>query len=122
MPGERMFTDEIQVTELEARQYAEENGIYAFLETSAKTGRNVQEAFISAVRGILTKDGALKLNDRNMIGMSSPNLASSTTVYYVIKGILFRLSRTQHCKRCLYSLICDYCLLCTVQRASCDRP
>ncbi|KAA3677522.1 Ras-related protein Rab-4B [Paragonimus westermani] len=71
--------DSRQVTELEARQYAEENGIHGFLETSAKTGRNVQEAFISAVRGILTRDGALKLNDRSIVGMSCPSLASSIT-------------------------------------------
>jgi len=51
------------VTFEEARQFAEENGL-TFLETSAKTGERVEEAFQETARSIFAniQDGSLDLN------------------------------------------------------------
>ncbi|CAH8536604.1 unnamed protein product [Schistosoma haematobium] len=42
-----------EVTELEGKQCAIDNGAYTFLETSAKNGSNVLDAFTAAVRSVL---------------------------------------------------------------------
>ncbi len=51
------------VTHEEARQFAEENGL-TFVETSAKTGERVEEAFIDTAKSIFRniQDGSLDLN------------------------------------------------------------
>lgn len=51
------------VTYEEARQFAEENGL-TFVETSAKTGEKVEEAFIDTAKQIFQniQDGSLDLN------------------------------------------------------------
>ncbi len=51
------------VTYEEARQFAEENGL-TFVETSAKTGERVEDAFIDTARAIFQniQDGSLDLN------------------------------------------------------------
>ncbi|TRY63224.1 hypothetical protein TCAL_11313 [Tigriopus californicus] len=51
------------VTYEEAKQFAEENGL-AFLETSAKTGEKVEDAFAQAAKHIFQsiQDGSLDLN------------------------------------------------------------
>uniref|UniRef100_A0A2K6F172 RAB14, member RAS oncogene family n=1 Tax=Propithecus coquereli TaxID=379532 RepID=A0A2K6F172_PROCO len=50
------------ITYEEAKQFAEENGL--FLEASAKTGENIQDAFLNAVKTIYQniQDGNLDLN------------------------------------------------------------
>lgn len=51
------------VTREEAEQFAQENGLM-FLETSARTGENVEEAFLETARIIYQniQDGSLELN------------------------------------------------------------
>ena len=53
------------VTFEEAKQFAEENGLM-FVETSAKTGDGVEEAFLETARKIyqIIQDGSLDLNAR----------------------------------------------------------
>jgi len=46
--------DERKVSYLEASRFAQENGLL-FLETSAKSGDNVEDVFIKSARAILTK-------------------------------------------------------------------
>ena len=46
--------DEREVTFLEASRFAQENGLM-FLETSAKTGQCVEEAFLQCSKNILAK-------------------------------------------------------------------
>ena len=46
--------DEREVTFLEASRFAQENGLM-FLETSAKTGQSVEEAFLQCSKNILAK-------------------------------------------------------------------
>ncbi|THD27133.1 putative rab subfamily protein of small gtpase [Fasciola hepatica] len=67
-----------QVSEMEARQCAEDNGVYAFLETSAKTGKNVHEAFISTARGILLRNPGLKHGDSIPSGLGASQLNSGS--------------------------------------------
>ncbi|VDP86900.1 unnamed protein product [Echinostoma caproni] len=61
---------------MEAQQCAEDNGVYAFLETSAKTGKNVHEAFISAARGILARNPGLKNGESIPSGIGASQLSS----------------------------------------------
>ncbi|VDM03579.1 unnamed protein product [Schistocephalus solidus] len=63
-----------EVTELEAREFAEENGVHAFMETSAKLGDNVQEAFYEGARTALERAKASNTTD-----MFLPAGSSSTT-------------------------------------------
>ncbi|KAL7065013.1 hypothetical protein AAHC03_05404 [Spirometra sp. Aus1] len=52
-----------EVTESEARQFAEENGVHAFMETSAKLGDNIQEAFYEGARTALERAKASNTTD-----------------------------------------------------------
>jgi len=75
------------VTELEARTFAEENGVHAFMETSAKLGDNVQEAFYAGARTAIERAKATHSTDMflpatGQVGASylhaRPNIASRT--------------------------------------------
>lgn len=60
-----------QVTHWEANSFAQENGLQ-FVETSALTGENIDEAFATCVRGILTKVKVGELDvDRYAVGGST---------------------------------------------------
>ena len=52
--GGRGLTAAAQVTFLEASRFAQENELM-FLETSARTGENVEETFLKCARTILNK-------------------------------------------------------------------
>lgn len=62
------------VTHEEAKQFAQENGLM-FIETSAKTGTNVEEAFLETARRIFTniQDGSLDLNAAESGVQHKPN-------------------------------------------------
>ncbi|CAL8089198.1 unnamed protein product [Calicophoron daubneyi] len=70
-----------QVTELEARQCAEDNDVYSFLETSAKTGQNVNEAFVSAARGILARAPNSKNSELFPVGIGPAQLAAPAAAH-----------------------------------------
>ncbi|VDL58765.1 unnamed protein product, partial [Hymenolepis diminuta] len=60
-----------QVTHWEANSFAQENGLQ-FVETSALTGENIDEAFATCVRGILAKVKVGELDaDRYAVGGST---------------------------------------------------
>ncbi|KAM7537044.1 hypothetical protein Aperf_G00000070948 [Anoplocephala perfoliata] len=64
---DRVDTDG-QVTHWEANTFAQENGLQ-FIETSALTGENVDEAFATCVRALLAKVKAGELDaDRHVVG------------------------------------------------------
>lgn len=52
-----------EVSHEEAQQFAAENGLY-FIETSAKTGENVEEAFLKTAQLIFQniQDGSVNVN------------------------------------------------------------
>ncbi|KAL5110022.1 Ras-related protein Rab-4A [Taenia crassiceps] len=52
-----------EVNEEEARQFAKDNGVHDFIETSAKFGDNVQEAFYAAARTALERAKATQSTD-----------------------------------------------------------
>ncbi|VDD75689.1 unnamed protein product [Mesocestoides corti] len=52
-----------EVNEEEARQFAKENGVHDFMETSAKLGDNIQEAFYAAARTALDRAKATQSTD-----------------------------------------------------------
>ena len=56
-----------QVTTEEGKQFADRNGLL-FLETSAKTSFNVDEAFLKTARGIFTKIQSGELDNNVMTG------------------------------------------------------
>ncbi|KAH9423238.1 Ras- protein Rab-14 [Dermatophagoides pteronyssinus] len=70
------------VTYEEAKQFADENGLM-FIETSAKTGDGVEEAFLETARRIFSniQDGSLDLNaaESGVQHKPSPVLSSSST-------------------------------------------
>ena len=51
------------MNEEEARQFAKDNGVHDFIETSAKLGDNVQEAFYAAARTALERAKATQSAD-----------------------------------------------------------
>lgn len=51
------------MNEEEARQFAKDNGVHDFIETSAKLGENIQEAFYSAARTALERAKATQSTD-----------------------------------------------------------
>lgn len=59
--------DKREVPAEEAKAWAEANGIKAFVETSAKTGEGVEEAFVDCAREIYRniKSGVYDLNDKS---------------------------------------------------------
>ncbi|VEL13129.1 unnamed protein product, partial [Protopolystoma xenopodis] len=61
------------ISELEARKFAEENGITIFLETSAKSGDNVQEAFLTGARAVLER-----VRSTNMMEICAPGNQAGT--------------------------------------------
>ncbi len=65
----------IQVNEEEARQFAEENGVHAFIETSAKLGENIQEAFYAGARTALERAKATNSTDM-FLPAASPGTTS----------------------------------------------
>ncbi|KAM7537476.1 hypothetical protein Aperf_G00000076248 [Anoplocephala perfoliata] len=52
-----------EVNEEEARQFAKDNNVHDFIETSAKLGENIQEAFYSAARTALERAKATQSTD-----------------------------------------------------------
>ncbi|VDO06150.1 unnamed protein product [Rodentolepis nana] len=52
-----------EVNEEEARQFALDNGVHGFIETSAKLGDNVEEAFCAAARMALERAKATQSTD-----------------------------------------------------------
>lgn len=62
------------VTYEEAKQFADENGLM-FLETSAKTGEGIEEAFLNTARRIYAhiQDGSLDLNAAESGVQHKPN-------------------------------------------------
>lgn len=56
-----------EVSVEEAREWAEVNGLKAFVETSAKTGEGVEKAFVDVAMEIYRniRDGVYDLNDRS---------------------------------------------------------
>ncbi|KAL5970561.1 Ras-related protein Rab-4B [Taenia solium] len=52
-----------EVNEEEARQFARDNGVHDFIETSAKLGENIQEAFYAAARTALERAKATQSTD-----------------------------------------------------------
>ena len=62
------------VTYEEAKQFADENGLM-FIETSAKTGEGVEEAFLETARRIFSniQDGSLDLNAAESGVQHKPN-------------------------------------------------
>lgn len=56
-----------QVSTAEARAWAESQGLHAFVETSAKTGEEVEKAFVSVATEIYEniKKGVWDLKDKN---------------------------------------------------------
>lgn len=62
------------VTYEEAKQFADENGLM-FIETSAKTGDGVEEAFLETARRIFSniQDGSLDLNAAESGVQHKPN-------------------------------------------------
>ena len=54
MGNKKDLEEEREVTFLEASKFAQENGLM-FLETSAKTGASVEEAFLKCSKSILAK-------------------------------------------------------------------
>jgi Ras-related protein Rab-2A len=55
------------VSEDEARAWAERNGLKAYVETSAKTGEQVEQAFVDCAKEIYRNivDGVYDLNDKS---------------------------------------------------------
>lgn len=56
-----------EVASEEAKEWAEKNGLKAFVETSAKTGDGVEQAFVDVAVEIYKniRDGIYDLNDRS---------------------------------------------------------
>lgn len=74
------LADELrQVSESEARQCAEENGVHVFFETSAKTGTNVIEAFLSTARGILAQRPFMTRTESFPVGIGPAQLTVPTS-------------------------------------------
>lgn len=68
------------VTYEEAKQFADENGLM-FIETSAKTGDGVEEAFLETARRIFAniQDGSLDLNAAESGVQHKPNPVLSSS-------------------------------------------
>jgi Ras-related protein Rab-2A len=70
------------VTYAEGEQFARENGLI-FLETSAKTAHNVEEAFVNTSKQIYAKiqEGVFDVSNETFgirVGVSSPGQANET--------------------------------------------
>ena len=79
---------ERQVPTTKGKQYAAANGLYAFIETSAKTAHNVNEAFIRPAKQLLYRiqQNAVDLNDQSIQGITvgpdkRPETVSFDNVY-----------------------------------------
>ncbi|CAH8493620.1 unnamed protein product [Schistosoma turkestanicum] len=84
-----------EVTESEGKQCAIDNGAYKFLETSAKNGSNVLEAFTAAVRSVLEQiqNGSNPSQMSYPVGIGPAQLtlpgSNESCLFIIISQILF---------------------------------
>ena len=85
--------DEREVTFLEASRFAQENGLM-FLETSAKTGQCVEEAFLQCSKNILAKIETGELDPERIgsgkIVTKSPDIALESGMNLSLIIFVFR--------------------------------